>query len=184
MVGPTFAPLIVRQAVQADMAVCRTLDHSYSTDYVWQMDLDEMDGTLNVSFRAVRLPRSMKVLYPRGGEALEQSWDQQAYFAVAEREHQVLGYVNVREEPAQETAWVADLAVDRPHRLSGVGSRLLGAARKWAYERKLRRLVVETQTKNYPAICFLRKHGFTFCGYNDQYYPNQDIAVFFGLLLR
>ena len=48
----------------------------------------------------------------------------------------------------------------------------------------LRRLIVETQTKNYPAIQFLLKRGLVFCGYNDLFYPNQDIAIFFGQNLR
>ena len=42
----------------------------------------------------------------------------------------------------------------------------------------------ETQTKNYPAICFYRKHRFVFCGFNDRYYTNQDIALFFAQSLR
>jgi hypothetical protein len=36
------------------------------------------------------------------------------------------------------------------------------------------------QTKNYPAIQFARAQGFVFCGFNDHYYMNQDIALFFG----
>jgi ribosomal protein S18 acetylase RimI-like enzyme len=44
--------------------------------------------------------------------------------------------------------------------------------------------MLETQTKNHPAICFYRKHGFVFCGFNDRYYTNQDIALFFAQNLR
>jgi GNAT superfamily N-acetyltransferase len=91
-----------------------------------------------------------------------------------------VGYVNIREERAQESAWVADLAVDRGVRMQGIGTALLRAARQWALERNLRRLIVETQTKNHPAISFLQKRGLVFSGYNDLYYPNQDIALFFG----
>ncbi len=159
------------------------LDHTVSTEHVWQMVLDESEG-LQVTFRQARLPRSMKVLYPRSPDALLQSWRLHAAFLVAEWDHIVVGYASVREESSQETAWVSDLAVDRSRRLLGIGSALLNAARKWAVERGLRRLIVETQTKNYPAIRFLQKRGLSFCGYNDLYYPNQDIAIFFGQTLR
>jgi len=74
--------------------------------------------------------------------------------------------------------------VNSSHRLRGIGSALLNAARRWAIDRNLRRLIVETQTKNYPSIRFLQKRGLTFCGCNDLYYPNQDIAIFFGQTLR
>ena len=46
------------------------------------------------------------------------------------------------------------------------------------------RLVVEVQTKSYPAIRFCRSRGLTFCGYSDHYWPSQDIALFFGESLR
>jgi GNAT superfamily N-acetyltransferase len=181
-VGPI--TLTIRSAMPSDYEICMALDHSVSTEYVWQVILDEHEGTYEVIFRSAHLPRSMKVLYPRTGETLLQSWRQHAVFLVAEWEKMVVGYANVREELSQETAWVADLAVDRSHRLRGVGTALLSAARKWAIEHGLRRLIVETQTKNYPAIRFLQKRGLVLCGYNDLYYPNQDIAVFFGQTLR
>lgn len=176
--------LTIRSAMPSDYELCMALDHTVSTESVWQMMLDETDGMLQATFRPARLPRSMKVLYPRSGEALLQSWRLHDGFLVAEWEHIVVGYVNLREELSQETAWVADLAVDSAHRLRGIGTALLNAARKWTVEHGLRRLIVETQTKNHPAISFLQRRGLSFCGYNDLYYPNQDIAVFFGQTLR
>ncbi|HEC22631.1 MAG TPA: GNAT family N-acetyltransferase [Chloroflexi bacterium] len=176
--------LTIRSATPTDYEFGLQLDHSSSTDYVWQMTYEESEGALRVAFRPARLPRSMKVLYPRSGEALLRSWQLHNSFLVAEWDGEVVGYVNVREEVAQETAWVADLVVDRPHRLRGIGTALLRAARQWALESNLRRLIVETHTKNYPAIRFLQKRGLVFCGYNDLFYPNQDIAVFFGQMLR
>jgi hypothetical protein len=58
---------------------------------------------------------------------------------------------------------------------------MLQATVLWARKEKLRRLLVAVQTKNYPAIQFFIKSGFAFCGYNDRYYPNRDIALFFTL---
>jgi GNAT superfamily N-acetyltransferase len=66
----------------------------------------------------------------------------------------------------------------------GVGSVLLAAALQWARANGLLRVVLETQSKNYPAICFAQKHGLVYCGYNDRYYPNQDVALFFGANLK
>jgi GNAT superfamily N-acetyltransferase len=176
--------LVIRSAMPSDYESALRLDHTDSTDFVWQMAYDTLESTINVAFRPERLPRSMKVLYPRSGDALLRSWQLHNCFLVAEWDEMLVGYVNVREEVAQETAWVADLVVDRATRLRGIGTALLRAARDWALESKLRRLIVETQTKNYPAIRFLQKRGLVFCGYNDLFYPNQDIAVFFGQMLR
>ncbi|GAB4472362.1 MAG: hypothetical protein Kow00124_10330 [Anaerolineae bacterium] len=180
------ATLTIRSAMPSDYDLCMMLDHTTSTDTVWQMVLDEseMDGGVHVAFRPVRLPRSMKVQYPRSGDVLLQSWRLHVVFLVAQWDQDIVGYVNIRQEIAQETAWVADLIVDSSARLRGVGTALLRAAHNWALEHDMRRLIVETQTKNYPAIRMLQRRGLTLCGYNDLYYPNQDIAVFFGQTLR
>lgn len=180
--------LIIRPAINADLPLCLALDHTCSTEYVWQMAVEERDGALGVTFRTARLPRSMKVLYPRSGDALQHSWARGDCFLVAEvggeGEPLIVGYVNMWTHIAQEAGWIADMAVDSPYRMKGIGARMLRAARTWAYEHGLRRLIAETQTKNYPAIRFFRRYGLTFCGYSDLYYPSQDIAVFFGQSLR
>ena len=47
-----------------------------------------------------------------------------------------------------------------------------------------RRLVLEMQHKNHAAIQLAKKLGFDFCGYNDRYYANHDIGLFFAKSLR
>jgi GNAT superfamily N-acetyltransferase len=148
------------------------------------MVVENRDGGEQIAFRPARLPRSMKVQYPRSQDALLESWRLHAAFLIAQWESDVVGYINLRQEVVQQAAWVADLVVDGPARMRGVGTALLYAALDWTLGQNLRRLIVETQTKNYPAIRLLQKRGFRLCGYNDLYYPSQDIAVFFGQTLR
>jgi RimJ/RimL family protein N-acetyltransferase len=57
------------------------------------------------------------------------------------------------------------------NRRRGVGSALLAAGQAWAESRAHRRLIVEVQSKNLPAIRLVQKFGYEFCGYNDQYLP-------------
>jgi hypothetical protein len=45
-------------------------------------------------------------------------------------------------------------------------------------------VTLETQTKNYPGILFSQANGMVFCGFNDRYFSNGDIAVFFSQTLR
>jgi hypothetical protein len=58
------------------------------------------------------------------------------------------------------------------------------AAQAAAARRALRHLSVEVPTKNYPAICFCQRNNLTFCGFNDRYFANQDVALFFGQAVR
>ena len=174
----------IRSAEPEDLEVCGGLDHSCLTDRVWQMETRQVNGVRTVSFRTVRLPRDMKVNYPRQGEALLMGWWQRDGFLVAERAGSIGGYVGLTTHPEHQILWVGDLVVDRPLRRQGIGSALLRAARRWGRERDLLRLMIEIQTKNYPAIQFCRSRGLTFAGYNDRYWPSQDIALFFGGVLQ
>jgi uncharacterized protein involved in tolerance to divalent cations len=40
----------------SELILCAQLDHSYQTDYVWQMDVREENENMVVRFRTVRLP--------------------------------------------------------------------------------------------------------------------------------
>jgi ribosomal protein S18 acetylase RimI-like enzyme len=76
------------------------------------------------------------------------------------------------------------LVVIRRLRRQGIGSALILAAQEWGMQHDTRRLVLEMQPKNYPAIQMAHKLGFELCGYNDRYYANNDIALFFGKSIR
>jgi ribosomal protein S18 acetylase RimI-like enzyme len=175
----------VRPAVSADIPKLAALDHSYTTDYVLQMDLQVEEGHLGANFRLVRLPRSVRVEYPRSPNALSARWEQQAAVLVGMLEDEIVGYACLNKmmgSPA--TYWLTDLVVMRRFRRQGIGSTLILACQEWAHQRKVLRLVLEMQPKNYPAYGMVQKLGFDFCGYNDRYYDNNDIALFFAKPVR
>lgn len=175
----------IRKAELPDLNQCLLLDHSYETQYVWQLYLsDNSDGGRNITFRTVKLPRPMHVQYPRSTDSVLADWQSEACVLVAEEGDQVLGYLDLKVEEWNEMGWLNHLAVRRNHRRLGLGSALLRSGMEWAEHRRLRTVMLEVQTKNHPTISFLQKHGFVFCGYNDRYYSNQDIALFFSLTLR
>ena len=174
----------IRPALMGDMYDCLKFDASYATEYVWQMDSHISNGEISIAFRHTRLPRSMRVAYPRDAEALMADWRLRDVLLVAERDRVKLGYVSLSAQPGQRTAQIGDLVVDPQYRHNGVGSALIGAAMRWARERDLKRIVVEAQTKNHPAISLLHKLGFSFCGFNDRHYLNQDIAIYFSRAVR
>jgi len=172
--------VIVRPAELTDLRACLEIDHSYVTDHVWQMEEREGDGEVAVIFRTTRLPRPMRVRYPKDYDNLLESWRRGDCFLVAEEDGEVRGYLDMSVQSWHLTGWINHLAVARDYRHQGIGTALLKRAIQWARQQGLKRLMLEIQTKNYPAICFCRKNGFVFCGFNDRYYTNQDIALFFA----
>jgi ribosomal protein S18 acetylase RimI-like enzyme len=172
----------IHAAELADLNLCYQLNMSYTTDYVWQMQTRENGRTIDVRFDTVRLPRPMRVDYPRSPDELAWHWQQDGCFLVARNvQDEVVGFLDAWPRPWQNLLWISNLVIDGAYRRQGFGSRLLKSARRWATERDLAQLMLEIQTKNHPAISFAQKHGFQFCGYNERYYPNGDIALFFSL---
>lgn len=173
--------VVVRPAELADLNACCEIDGSYVTDYVWQMQIRERDNSIEVKFDTVRLPRQMKVPYPRSPDELFTNWQRDGCFFVAVSDEQVVGFIDAFPRAGDNLLWVCNLVVEKSARRQGVATALLEAARREAMERGQRRLMLELQTKNNPALCFATKHGFAFCGYNDRYFANGDIALFFAL---
>jgi len=174
----------IRPAIANDLPRLMAMDHSCFSDYVWQLELRRDAGQVTSTFREVRLPRSVVVAYPRNPFSLADKWTGRDGMLVALHEGDPAGYLCAVEEHASAVAWVTDLVITPERRRQGAASALLTAAQAWALERGVRRLILEMQSKNQPCIRLAQKFGYEFCGYNDQYYPTQDVALFFGRALK
>jgi GNAT superfamily N-acetyltransferase len=191
----------IRPANSADIPTLAAIDPNYTSDHVWQMEFSKQDGrsvgltstamglhsddeaVVAIRFRQVRLPRSVRVEYPRSPHALLEDWEHRSGILVAELNGQAVGYACLMQYSPPETTWITDLVVTRALRRQGIGSSLVLAAAEWAATMESRAVVLEMQTKNYAAIQMATKLGFDFCGYNDLFYPNYDVGIFFRRML-
>jgi GNAT superfamily N-acetyltransferase len=178
------APFEIRPASASDLSRLVVLDHSCLSDYVWQLELRAESGQVTAIFREVRLPRSIEVQYPRDPLSLADEWTHRDAVLVATLEGVPIGYICLIADQSSAVAWVTDLVVSPLQRRKGAASALLTAIQTWALERGIRRLVLEMQSKNQAYIRLAQKFGYEFCGYNDQYYPTQDVALFFGRAVK
>lgn len=167
-----------------DIPALMHLEHHYETTHVWQMDRAIEGGQVSVGFHAVRLPRKVKVETPMPADWLVDGWKSQPGLLTAVFEGQPVGFICLSEGFGMGTAWVRELLVSEKMRRKGIGTALILAGHEWAAQRSYRRVLLEMQSKNFPAICMAFKLGYDFGGYNDHYYTNQDIAVFFTRFLR
>jgi len=176
----------IRPAIADDIPFITKLEHNYETSYVWQMQFNQKEDRnhITTNFRRVRLPRTFRVDYPRSPNNLTSDWTERSGLLVAVHEGEAIGYASLELDIAPSTTWVTDLVVAQKLRRKGIGSALLLAALEWGSNHASRYLVLEMQPKNYPAIQLAQKFGFDFCGYNDRYYTNNDIGIFFAKSLR
>ena len=174
----------IRPASASDIPRLIALDHSCSSDYVWQLELRRESGQVTAGFREVRLPRSIEVKYPRNPSSLADEWAHRDVVLVAVEEGLPVGYMCAIVEQASSIAWITDVVVAPAKRRKGAASALLTATQSWVLERGVRRLILEMQSKNQAYIRLAQKFGYEFCGYNDQYYLTQDVALFFGRAIK
>ncbi|MCB9461589.1 MAG: GNAT family N-acetyltransferase [Anaerolineaceae bacterium] len=183
---PTVPPFLIREALSTDIAQCLELDHHYETERVWQMSVQPDTSAITVNFRTERLPRAIDIAYEVPEDHLKNALIHDNVLLVAELKDEptIIGYLVIHREQSFGNVVIKHIVVDDLYRRLGVGRRLLTIAQRWALEHDIRHLFIETQTQNYPSIQFCQSCGFTFCGFNDQLFPNNDIGVYFGKSAR
>ncbi len=180
----------IRPPIPTDIPKLIEIDHDYVSDHVWQMEVQHETGQkpsdlrVEIIFRQLKLPRSVHVQYPRSPGDLVHDWKERSCLLVAALQGEVVGYASLMLTISPHTGWMTDLAVIRRYRRQGIGSTLVLAGQEYSRQKQCSRMVMEMQPKNYPAICLAQKLGYNLCGYNDHYFPNHDIALFFSKSLR
>lgn len=174
----------IRQVERTEVEQLIAIDHDYETEKVWQLEDAARDGKAGAVFRVSRLPRPMKVAYPRNPEALERNWKTYSAVFAAEENGQLHGYVTLSQPLTEGIAWITDGVVQPLGRRKGIGSALLLHAQRWAQQEQKQQLSLALQSKNFPAIQLVQRLGFEFAGYHDHFFGNRDIALFFNKDLR
>lgn len=178
---------IVRDGIEDDIPACLALDSRYETHQVLQVYLHGQESTgWEVSLQRERLPRPVELSNSFQRIQLRSALDQKHCLLVAEQhsDEQIMGGLVMTPNEMHGFAQIQNIVVSASARRKKAGSRLLIASGIWAREHGLTRLMAELQTKNTPAIAFLESLGFSFCGFNDRYFSDENIALFFSLPLK
>jgi GNAT superfamily N-acetyltransferase len=203
--------LTFRPGTSVDVETCLALDHTCESDRVWQMTLSAAEPFqhIQVGFRAEALPRPITLTHTPDPRRLHDDPDIGRLFVVArpyvppppiqtiEPESPdaplvlppppprppIIGYVVAHYDELRGLAWLDDLCVARELRRQQVAAQMADGVRLWAREQGAARLLCAVPTKHAPMIALCQRMGMAFCGYNDQFFLNHDIAVLFSLRL-
>jgi ribosomal protein S18 acetylase RimI-like enzyme len=204
----TTQPVEIRAAEGDDLRLCLALDDSYVATHTWQVEsvrgepgaapfsmhssVTLGESPLSVTFRPVKLPRARRVVGQVAASLREgnevsmlgrlQQWGSADLVLMAEQGTKLCGYIVVTVVPSSGIGWISALVVANSLRRQGIGSMLVAAARRWArygQGQNVRAFMLEVSTKNYPAVAFCRKEGFSFCGYTDYSFSNGDVVLLF-----
>lgn len=178
------AEILVRQAVSPDIELLSKFDHTVKTECVWQMTQSVDMGNIVTSFTENHLPREMRLTYPRSPDSLVERWKNYSSVLIACINNAPVGYITFTATFAADIVWIKDLVVDELWRRKAVATSLIQAANSWGTTRHFVKMTIEMSSKNYPAISLARKCGFDFAGFDDNYFNNNDIALFFSRFIQ
>lgn len=174
----------IRPVEQDDVLPLTSIEHSFYSEYVWQMAINSESQSAAAEFTRVHLPRKVFVPYPRQRELIFSEQKATDYLLLARYVGQQVGYIKISLQTDCKVARVTDIAVLTNLRRQGIASGLLLAAMNLAKNRQMLYLDLEIQSRNDPAIMMANKLGFSFSGFQDHYFPNQDLAIFFSRFVR
>ncbi|HOT92174.1 MAG TPA: GNAT family N-acetyltransferase [Anaerolineae bacterium] len=174
----------IRAAREEDWKACLELNITYETESAWQMEALRDEGEWGARFREVRLPRRQRITPPISPEARVKGWAHSDAFWVAVEQRAIWGYLALRLAAERSEARITDLAVGEAYRRHGVATALLEQALEWCGRKEVEYLILECPLKAQPAIGFAAKHRFVFCGFQDAYWPGQEVALFFRKRVR
>lgn len=172
----------LRPAELEDLPGCVVIPATVASNHVWQLTLTrDPTATLATSeftmaLRCLRLPRSVTVSVP--GDPLDAVWERAIAVFVAAEDDAIGGFIVLTAADERPAAMIARLVVAPPLRRRGTGSALLRVAAQWASSEGLGTLIGHCSARNHPAVAFYTRSGFNFSGYNEAYYPRNEIALY------
>ncbi|MBN1874165.1 MAG: GNAT family N-acetyltransferase [Anaerolineae bacterium] len=174
----------VRTARNTDWPFCLELDMSYETESAWQIEMVSGDKVWEAHFEEIRLPRKQRMSPSLPKEIRLKGWERRDGFWVAAEHRKILGYLTLSHEVEQHTARICDLVVALEERRQGIASELFQTAVTWCSRQDVAQLMLACPPKAQPAISFALKHGFVFCGFQEAYWPGQELALFLCKRIR
>ncbi len=109
----------IRPPASEDIPKLVDIDHDYMSDHVWQMEVQHESGQkpsdlrVEIIFRQLKLPRSVRVAYPRSPTELVNDWKDRSCLLVAALQGEVVGYASMMLTIAPHTSWMTDLVIMR-----------------------------------------------------------------------
>jgi GNAT superfamily N-acetyltransferase len=182
--GLNMAEILVRKAVSPDIELLSKFEHAVKTDCVWQMMQQNDAGKITTSFTDTRLPREMRLTYPRSPDFLLERWNSYSVVLVACMHKVPVGYAALNGSFSEKLLWVRDLVVDELWRRKAVATTLIQSVNDWGKPRGYSKIILEMSSKNFPGISLAKKCGFDYAGFNDSYFNNNDIALFFTRMIK
>lgn len=160
------------------------IDLSFDSEYVWKTQMLEELDSFESSFQRIRLPKKIHVSFQAYNPATLESLIMQREILSVRYEDRVIGYLRLEQDETVNRLILKTGGIVPEYRGKGIGSVLLDRVAEIARHNNIRSLVCMVQAKNDPAVRFLMGRGFVFSGYQEFFFRNMEIGLFFSRNVR
>ncbi|GIN74886.1 hypothetical protein J14TS2_53610 [Bacillus sp. J14TS2] len=162
----------IRRVNKEDYPNGKKVIYQYSSDQYYDISIMEKESGWSFDLSAM----NFKEKFEKYEEAniFDESLPQLECY-VAELHDDEVGVISFTHEKWNNVLRIQDLHVKKSMQAKGIGSRLMNYAKRCGKEIGVRAIVLETQTSNFSAIKFYRKHGFKLTGFDLLSYSNNDV---------
>jgi ribosomal protein S18 acetylase RimI-like enzyme len=146
--------------------------YQYSSEQYYDLSISDKENGWSINL----VERNFEEKFEKYMESdiCDDSLPQMDYY-IAEWHGQEVGFLSLYHEKWNNVLRIWDIYVEKSMQAQGIGSWLIDFAKNRGKELGVRAIVLETQTSNFPAIQFYRKHGFKLTGCDCLSYTNHDI---------
>ncbi len=178
------AEIEIGAATIEDYPQIAAIDLSFESDYVWKTQMLEGLDSFESSFQRIRLPKTIRVSFQAYSPANLETLIRQREILSVRYEDKIIGYARLEQDETVNRLILKTGGIVPEYRNKGVGSVLLDQILEIARHNKIRSVICMVQAKNDPAVHFLLSHGFVFSGYQEFFFRNMEIGLFFSKNVR
>jgi len=176
----------IKRIYKEDFPQGKKIIYQYSSNNYFDVSFKERENGWAIDFMLKHLDTPFHK-YLEGEIFEDHIEDIECY--IVEFNGEEAGIVSFNHEKWHHVLRINDIHIDQAYQQQGIGSKFMALVKKRAAEIGVRAIVLETQTSNYPAIQFYRKHGFHLIGCDLISYSNKDIEkrevrIEMGLVLQ
>lgn len=178
------AEIEVRMANPDDLPLLKEIRLNFDSDYVWKSQMLEDLDSYSISLQYIKLPKTIHVSFQEPDDARMEQMIMRREVLVAEYDGKVVGYLRLEQDENPNRLMLKTGGIHEDYRRRGIMKALLNVVQETAMRNHLTQLVVTVQAKNDPAIRLLTSQGFQFCGYQEFFFVNLEIALFYFKNIR
>ena len=160
------------------------IDLSFESDYVWKTQMLEGLDSFESSFQRIRLPKTIRVSFQAYPPANLDILIRQREVLSVRYEDKIIGYARLEQDETVNRLILKTGGIVPEYRKKGIGTVLMDRIMEIARHNNIRSVICMVQAKNDPAIHFLLSKGFIFSGYQEFFFRNMEIGLFFSKNVR